>query len=56
MKEGIINNSIVPLSDIELLLEQEKNIDCCTCDIPDAEPIKPLEQKNVAVYCYCKKP
>ena len=45
MKEGIINNSIVPLSDIELLLEQEKNIDCCTCDIPDAEPIKPLEQK-----------
>lgn len=41
MKEGIINNSIVPLSDIELLLEQDKNIDCCTCDIPDSDTIKP---------------
>lgn len=39
MKEGIINNSIVPLSDIELLLEQDKNIDCCTCDIPDVEKV-----------------
>lgn len=48
MKEGIINNSIVPLSDIELLLEQEKNIDCCTCDIPDDETIKPKLWQHIA--------
>lgn len=35
MKEGIINNSIVPLSDIEQLLEKRSDTeDCCGCDLP----------------------